>query len=46
MYLSITPALMLRESMLINGTLYNAEAWYNMSRNEVKELETSVKHKV
>ena len=32
-------AMLLRESMLINGTLTNAEIWYNFSENEVKEFE-------
>ena len=32
-------ALLLRESMLINGTTTNAEIWYNFSQNEVQEFE-------
>ena len=32
-------ALLLRESMLINGSLTNAEIWYNLSNKEIKELE-------
>ena len=32
-------AMLLRESLLINGTLTNAEIWYNFSENEVKEFE-------
>lgn len=26
--------------MLINGTLYNVETWYNLTKNEIKELES------
>ena len=32
-------ALLLRESMLINGTLTNAEVWYNLTTSEIKEFE-------
>ena len=32
-------ALLLRESMLINGTMTNAEVWYNVSDSEVREFE-------
>ena len=32
-------AVMLRNSMLINGTLTNAEVWYNFSSSEIKEFE-------
>ena len=32
-------ALLLRESMFINGMLTNAEIWYNFSEKEVKEFE-------
>ena len=32
-------ALLLRESLLINGMMTNAEIWYNFSDSEVKELE-------
>ena len=32
-------ALLLRESMLINGTITNAEVWYNLGTNEIKEFE-------
>ena len=32
-------AMLLRNSMLINGTLTNAEVWYNFSQNEIKEFE-------
>ena len=35
----IETALLLRDSMLINGILTNAEVWYNLSPNEVKECE-------
>ena len=31
--------MLLRNSMLINGTLTNAEVWYNFSQNEIKEFE-------
>jgi hypothetical protein len=32
-------AMLLRESMLTNGTLINAEIWYNFSKNELEEFE-------
>ena len=32
-------ALLLRESMLINGTIKNAEIWYNFNQNEVREFQ-------
>ena len=32
-------AMLLRNSMLINGTLTNAEIWYNFSKAEIKEFE-------
>ena len=32
-------ALLLRESMLINGTLTNAEIWYNLSESDIKKFE-------
>ena len=32
-------ALLLRDSMLINGILTNADVWYNLLKSEVKELE-------
>ena len=32
-------ALLLRESMLINGRITNAEVWYNFSDSEVREFE-------
>ena len=32
-------ALLLRESMLIKGTLTNVEVWHNLTNNEVKEFE-------
>ena len=32
-------ALLLRESMFINGILYNAEVWYGLTRAEVGEFE-------
>ena len=32
-------AVLLRNSMLINGTLTNAEVWYNFSKNEIQEIE-------
>ena len=32
-------ALLLRESMLINGTITNAEIWYNFNQNEVQEFQ-------
>ena len=32
-------ALLLRESMLINGILTNVEVWYNLTTNEIKEFE-------
>ena len=30
---------MLRESMLINGLLFNSEIWYGLTKNEIIELE-------
>ena len=32
-------ALLFRDSMLINGTLNNAEIWYNFGKNEIEEFE-------
>ena len=32
-------AILLRESMLINGTLTNAEIWYNFTESEIEEFE-------
>ena len=32
-------ALMLRDSMLVNGTITNAEIWYNMTESETKEFD-------
>ena len=32
-------AILLRESMLVNGTITNAEVWYNLTTNEIKEFE-------
>ena len=32
-------ALKLRESMLINGILYNSEAWHGVTKKHIKELE-------
>ena len=32
-------ALLLRESMLINGILTNVEVWYNLTTSEIKEFE-------
>ena len=32
-------AMLLRDSVLVNGTITNAEIWYNLSENEVKEFE-------
>ena len=32
-------AILLRESMFINGMLTNAEIWYNFSENEIREFE-------
>ena len=31
--------LMLREAMLINGLLFNSEIWYNLSKNNINDLE-------
>ena len=31
--------LMLRESMLINGLLFNSEIWYGVSKSDISELE-------
>ena len=33
-------AILFRESMLINGTLNNAEIWYNFGKNEIEEFES------
>ena len=33
-------AVLLRESMLINGIMTNAEIWYNFSKNEIEEFES------
>ena len=32
-------ALLLRESLLLNGTLTNCESWYGISESEILELE-------
>ena len=32
-------AVLLRDSMLINGTMTNAEIWYNFSKSEIEEFE-------
>ena len=32
-------AILLRESILINGTLTNAEVWYNFTTSEIEEFE-------
>ena len=32
-------AVLLRESMLINGTMTNAEVWYNVTKSEIEEFE-------
>ena len=32
-------ALLLRESMFINGVLFNAEVWYGLTRSEISEFE-------
>ena len=32
-------AVLLRDSLLINGTMTNAEIWYNISKSEVDEFE-------
>ena len=33
-------AMLLRESMLVNGILTNTEVWYNLNKNEVEEFES------
>ena len=33
-------AMLLRDSMFINGILTNAECWYNLTKSEVKELDS------
>ena len=35
----IETAVLLRNSMLVNGTLTNAEIWYNFSKSEIREFE-------
>ena len=35
----IETAVLLRNSMLVNGTLTNAEIWYNFSKSEIHEFE-------
>ena len=32
-------AMLLRESLLVNGTITNAEIWYNLSESEIQEFE-------
>ena len=32
-------AIMMRESLLVNGILFNSEIWYNISEMELRELE-------
>ena len=32
-------AALLRESILVNGILTNSEVWYNLTKNEIKQLE-------
>ena len=36
----ISVAMKLREVMLINGILYNREAWHGVTKNHIKNLET------
>ena len=33
-------AMLLRESMLVNGILTNTKVWYNLNKNEVEEFES------
>ena len=33
-------ALLLRESLFLNGILTNSEVWYGIKKSEIKELET------
>ena len=33
-------ALLLRESMLVNGILTNAEVWYNLNKSEIEKIES------
>ena len=33
-------SMLLRDSMLINGILTNAEIWYNLTKNEIEEFES------
>ena len=37
-------ALLLRESLFINGILYNAEVWYGLTRTEINKLEELDRH--
>ena len=32
-------AMLLRESKLVNGMLTNSEVWYNLTENDLRELE-------
>ena len=32
-------AVIMRESLLVNGILFNSEVWYNLNENEIRELE-------
>ena len=34
-----TTAVLLRESLFLNGILTNSEIWYGLTKNEIKELE-------
>ena len=36
--------LKLRQKMLLNGILYNSEAWHALSETEIKILETVDEH--
>ena len=33
-------ALLLRESMLVNGIMTNAEVWYNLNKSEIEKFES------
>ena len=32
-------AVLLRESLFVNGLLFNSEVWYNISEQELRDLE-------
>ena len=40
----INVALLLRNSLLVNGMLFNTDVWYNLSSKDIKELSNVDRH--